>query len=120
MKESISLSIFDIVGSGLCIASDDGQKVHDAIAAGLRAGNRVGLSFRNLEALTSAFLNVAVGQLYGEFSEEQIKSMLSVTDGSPDDLFLLKRVVERSKEFFKDPDRFHAAAKEVLGDDDGP
>jgi hypothetical protein len=119
MKQPVSLSIVDIVGSGLCIASDDGQKVYDAIAAELRAGNRVRMSFKNVEALTSAFLNVAFGQLYGEFSEQQIKAGLSVADGSPDDMFLLKRVVDRSKEFFKDPDRFHAAAKEVLGDDDG-
>ena len=29
-----------------------------------------------------------------------------------------KRVVDRSKEFFKDPDRFAEAVKEVLGEDD--
>ena len=76
------------------------------------------MSFRGVTDLTSAFLNVAVGQLYGEFTEEEIRAKLSVTDASPDDLELLKRVVDRAKEFFKDPDRFTAAAKEVLGEDD--
>ena len=47
--------------------------------------------------LTSAFLNAAIGQLYGTFSEGQIRSQLKVEDVEPDDLALLKRVVDHSQ-----------------------
>jgi hypothetical protein len=108
-----------VVGSNLCIASDDGEKVHETIVAALEGGRRVRLSFEGVEDLTSAFLNTAVGQLYGEFTEERLKSaMLPPVDISSDDLFLLKRVVERAKEFFSDPERYRQAALEALGDDD--
>jgi len=118
MLEQVTLKIYEIVGSSICVASDDGQKVHDQIAAVLRNGKKAILSFLNVESLTSAFLNTAVGQLYGEFTEDQIRSGLSVSDMEQDDLVLLKRVVDMAKEYFKDPNRFREVKKEVMGDDD--
>lgn len=117
MSQHVSMSIFEIVGSPLCVASDDGQKVHDRIALALREGWRVTVSFLNVTSLTSAFLNAAIGQLYGSFTEEQIRSLLKVQDIQPDDLALLKRVVETAKQYFKDPKRFQQAVREVLGED---
>jgi len=118
MADRVSIRVFEVVGSPLCVASDDGQKVHDQIAAALRAGRKVELSFQNVSSLTSAFLNAAIGQLYSEFSEEEIKANLSVIDASQDDLLLIKRVVDRAKEYFRDPAPFEMAAAEILGGDD--
>lgn len=117
MSNIITIQITEIVGSDLCIASDEGQKIHDEVAKALREKRKVELSFLNVKTLTSAFLNAAVGQLYGEFSEEIIKSGLFVSNIVQDDLALLKRVVDTAKEYFKDPSRFEATRKEVLGDD---
>ncbi len=118
MNRQIILMVFEVVGSGICVSSDDGQKVHDQIAAALREGEKVKLSFLNIESLTSAFLNAAVGQLYGAFSEETIKGSLSVADMEQEDLVLLKRVVETAKEYFSDPDRFKKAREEALEERD--
>jgi len=118
MSEQIKISVYEVVGSGLCVASDDGQKVYDRIAAALREGRKVKLSFLNVDSLTSAFLNAAIGQLYSEFKEEEIKSNLTVSEMVQDDLALLKRVVETAKEYFKDPERLFAARREAVGDND--
>lgn len=75
------------------------------------------LSFHNITTLTSAFLNAAIGQLYGTFSEEEIRSLLNVRDMQQDDIALLKRVVETAKQYFKDPQRFDQALRETLEDD---
>lgn len=117
MSNNLALSVFEIVGSPLCVASGDGQKVHDRLAAALKEGRGVTLSFHNVTTLTSAFLNAAIGQLYGAFSEEQIRALLKVQDMQPDDLALLKRVVETAKQYFKDPQKFDQAVRETLGDD---
>jgi len=114
----VDLSIIDILGDSLCIASEDGQKVHDAIAPELRAGREVRLSFRKAEFTTTAFLNAAIGQLYGEFTEEQIEAALTVCDASSDDLVIIGRVMARSKQYFKDPKPFEAAYREIWGEDD--
>ena len=119
MPESIKISMFEIVGSPLCVASSDGQKVYDRIADALKANRSVVLSFHNVTTLTSAFLNAAIGQLYGSFKEEKIRSLLKVEEKmEPDDLALLKRVVENAKLYFEDPQRFDQAAREILEDED--
>ncbi len=118
MPEDIQISMFETVGSQLCVASDDGQKIYERLAAALKADRSVALSFHNVTALTSAFLNAAIGQLYGTFSEEHIRSLLKVEGVEPDDLALLKRVVDTAKLYFKDPERFNQVVQEVLGDED--
>lgn len=116
MSKNLTLSILEVVGSSLCVASDDGQKVHDRIAAALKEGQSVTVSFLNVSSLTSAFLNAAIGQLYGSFSEDEIRSKLKVTDLQPDDRSLLKRVVDTAKEYFKDPERFKRAERAASRD----
>jgi hypothetical protein len=115
MSQTITLSVFEIVGSPLCVASDDGQKVYERIAAALKESRNVVVSFLNVTSLTSAFLNAAIGQLYDSFKEDQIRAKLKVQDMQPDDLALLKRVVDTAKAYFKDPKRFKEATKEMLG-----
>lgn len=115
MSDNLVLSIFEIVGSQLCVASSDGQRVYERIATALKERRSVILSFHNITTLTSAFLNAAIGQLYGTFSEEQIRSLLKVQDMQADDLALLKRVVETAKQYFKDPQKFDQAIRETLG-----
>lgn len=117
MQKEMTITIFEIVGSPLCVASSDGQRVYDRLAAALKEGKRAILSFHNVSTLTSAFLNAAIGQLYGEFSEERIRALLKVQDMEPDDMALLKRVVETAKQYFKDPKKFDQAVRETLGDD---
>jgi hypothetical protein len=115
MPKSVVINVFEVVGSTLCVASDDGQKVHDQIAAALQAGQNVILSFANITDLTSAFLNAAVGQLYADFSEQKIRAGVSVCDMKADDVVLLKRVVDTAKQYFKDPKRFQKVIGEVTG-----
>jgi|SRR5437879_8611668 len=116
MNDNIAIKVFEVVGSRVCVASSDGQKLHDQIAAALEEGKRVELSFMNVESLTSAFLNTAIGQLYGEFSEQKIRANLSLSDMAAEDKALLKRVVETAKQYFKDPNRVKKIVTDSLGD----
>ncbi len=119
MPTELEVKMTDIVGSQSCINPEEGKKVFQVIAKALRAKQQVTISLGNIEDLTSRFLNAAIGQLYGEFSEEELKAKLKVAgDANQDDLALLKRVVERAKEFFKNPIPFEKASREVLGNSD--
>ncbi len=118
MPKDIRISIFEVVGSPLCVASGDGQKVYERLTSALEAGGDVVLSFHNVTTLTSAFLNAAIGQLYGAFTEEQIRSLLDVENMEPDDLALLKRVVDNAKLYFKDPKRFSRAVRYMREEED--
>ena len=116
MSEHIRISMFEVVGSPFCVASDDGQKVHKHLDAALRANQEVVLSFHNITALTGAFLNSAIGQLYGTFSETKIRSLLKVVDAEKDDLALLNSVINNARFYFKDPKRYNQAIREALED----
>ncbi len=118
MTEPITAKVTAIVGGGLCVSSEDGQKVHDKIVPLLREGRPVALSFEGVDTLISAFLNAAIGQLYGEFSEEQIRQLLSVKDMTQEDLGILKRVVENAKKFPFKKQANDATWKEVIGDEE--
>lgn len=118
MSENIQISMFKVVGSPFCVASDDGQKIYDLLDTALKANRAVSLSFHNVTALTAAFLNAAVGQLYGTFSEEHIRSLLKIKDAVPDDISLLERVVDNAKLYFKDPNRYKQIIQEVLEEED--
>ena len=116
MSEGIRISLFEIVGSPFCVASDDGQKIHYRLDVALKANREVVLSFRNVTALTAAFLNTAIGQLYGTFNEEKIHSLLKVEDAEQDDLVLLNSVINNAKLYFKDPKRYNQAIREAIED----
>ena len=112
----LQISIFEVVGGPLCVSSNDGQKVCDRLTAALKTDLHITLSFHRITTLTAAFLNAAIGQLYGTFSEEKIRSLLNVKDMDPVDLALLKRVVDNAKLYFKDPQRFDQVVRENLED----
>lgn len=101
---TLAINIADMVGSDLCLSTQDGHPVHNAIWDALSQQQDVRLSFEGVRRTTTAFLNVVVGQLYGEFSEGIIRKHLSVEGADPAQLKQLKRVVEGAKAYFaKDP-----------------
>lgn len=118
MSNPIPVRVFDIVGGPLCVSAEDGQRVYDKIEPLLREGQKVNLSFGQVETLISVFLNAAIGQLYGNFSEDRIRELLSVVDLEEEDRVILKRVVENAKAYFKAPKKFDQAWKEEIGDEE--
>lgn len=118
MKEEIGVRVYDIVGGPLCVSAEDGQKVYEKIAPLIEQGHKVVLSFEQVGTMISAFLNAAVGQLYGKFTEEEIRERFTVQDMDQEDLTLLKRVVDNAKVYFKSPQAFDQAWKEEVGDEE--
>jgi hypothetical protein len=117
--DEIKINIFSIVGQKDCTLPEDGDKVFNALVKVLKENKKVLISFKNVDKLTTAFLNNAIGKLYKDFSEEKIKESLSIEDISDSGKVRLKRVVTNAKNYFKSPDRMKESIKEILGEDDG-
>lgn len=113
MTTEVKLSVAKVAGHSLCVASSDGDKLYEHIAKALKANSRVTLSFSGVTLLTSAFLNGAIGRLYGEFSEETISALLKAEDIERDDMMLIKAVTDNAKQYFKDPPKYRQAVKEA-------
>lgn len=118
MSERITIKVADLIGSPLCISAEDGQKVYQKVESFLKIGRQVTISFDRVTMLISLFLNVAIGQLYGSFSEDEVRSMVQVDGLSGDDMELLKRVVDNAKKYYANPKGYDAAWHDEENDDE--
>ena len=109
MSESIKIKVTDLIGSPFCISAEDGQKIFGKVEKLLKEGKLVTISFENVTMLISLFLNMAIGQLYGSFSEDTVRSQLKVEGLSPDDRELLKRVVDNAKKYYANKESYDDA-----------
>jgi hypothetical protein len=116
--EQIHVNIFELVGSHAAVSMDEGEKLYNRIIKAFENKTKVVLDFNNIELLTSTFLNSSIGKLYGKYKTDFIKLNLSVTNLLDDDLLLLKKVVDRAKQYFYDKAQNDKTIREILGDDD--
>jgi len=97
----LKISVKLLLGGTLSAWSDkQGQIIFNLLCRALQKDKKVLLSFEDVELICVAFLNAAIGQLYGVFSEEHIRKYLSV-DISIDDVGLIKHVVDTAKKHFR-------------------
>lgn len=119
IMRNVMVPIASIVDGGICVSARDGKKVYEEVYKVVKSKNKAVLSFHGVTRMTTAFLNAAVGQLYGDFSEDYIKAHLAPpVDCEQWHLSRLKLVVDRAKEYFKDPERFENIYKDNIGSDD--
>lgn len=111
--ENITINIVNTIGDVFGVEAEDGQKVFELINKAFNDKKKVTLTFQNIEMLTTAFLNTAVGQLYKEHSDEFIKANLKVSDISESGKVALKRVVDTAKLFYKDPEALKRSIDEI-------
>jgi hypothetical protein len=74
----LKIKVPDLIGSPLCISAEDGQKVFEKVEPLLKEGKPIIISFEGTDLIVAIFLNVAIGQLYGSFSEEEVRSLIQV------------------------------------------
>jgi len=109
MSDQIKIKVADLIGSQLCISAEDAQKLFGKVEQLMKDGKQITISFENVTMIISLFLNVAIGQLYGSFSEDIVRSQLKVEGLSSDDMELLKRVVDNAKKYYSNKDSYDDA-----------
>ena len=117
----VIVRIADVVGAGICVDAADGQKVYGAIREKIIQKKRVIISFEEVTRVTTAFLNAAVGQLYGEFKEDEVREFMGPPiHADQHQLSRLKLVVERAKAYFGNPEKARESFSKITGmDKDG-
>ncbi len=113
--ENITIKIVNTIGDVYGVEAEDGQKVFELIAKAFQDKKKVTLSFQNIEMLTTAFLNTAVGQLYKDLQEDYIRENLRVADISESGKVALKRVVDTAKLYYKDPEALKRSIDAITG-----
>lgn len=115
---NIRVNIFELISSHAAVSTDDGDKLYERINKILQSKNKAVLDFNNIELITSTFLNSSIGKLYGYYESSFIKDHLSIENLSDDDILLLKKVIDRAKEYFFEKEKVEKGIRETFKDDE--
>jgi len=108
----------DVIGSNIAVSAVKGEVLFNDLSAALNSNDTVELDFMGITDLTTAFLNVAIGHLYKEFSSEELNVKLKISNLDDLDKYLLMQVVERVKMNQQEEEDFRKLINEVLDDGD--
>lgn len=112
--ERTLLKISEEINNTMAVSSDDGDKLYHKIDSLIREGKLVELDFSEIDVMTSAFLNAAIGQLYNSYTSDQLNNQLKLVKVVKEDISLIKKVIERAKEYFSNRKGFEDSANHAL------
>lgn len=111
---TIFIKLNDYITCKKGVTPSEGEPIYNHIVASLKKGDNVILDFSNVEMMTTAFLNVVIGNLYKDYTSEQLKSMLSFENLSESIAFRIKKVTDNAKLFYSNEDRFNQDIEEAI------
>ncbi len=97
------------------MAQADGRKLGSELREALERGEDITLDFTGVRAVLSAFLNPAVGELYGTFPAEEVDRRVSAVTQSDVQQDSLERVRENARRYYHDP--AYRAAQDAARDE---
>lgn len=111
------MEVKDVIGGELAVSTEGGDMVYERLVKSLSSGEKVELSFKGLDLITSAFLNNAIGKLYDKFDSGTLNSSLKVVGLEDDDKALLHRVIRNAKLYYQNPQKMKERYDKVLKED---
>jgi hypothetical protein len=108
----MKVSVNTLIGEN-GITLEDGQKVYALIHPALLAGQQVELDFADVHVVASPFFNAAIGHLLQDIKLEDLIRLLGVANLVPAGDYVLRRVIENSKEYYSSQD-VRKAVDEIL------
>jgi hypothetical protein len=114
------LTVKDIINSQLAVSTEKGEMVFEAINSHLQKDEKVIVDFKGIDLMITAFLNAAIGKLYGNknYSGSFLNEHIKLENIEKDDISLFKDVIERAKEYFEDKEGFDKNANSVIYGED--
>lgn len=116
MKKQLNIHIYELLGSKDAVSSEDGSVLFKEIMKALNEDDIVTLDFNKIESITTAFLNVAIGQLYSKYDSAKLRECLKLENIGAGDLTSLKRVVDRAKQYFIDKENMDNTIDDILNE----
>jgi hypothetical protein len=108
----IRLNDYLTLNSG--ITPEEGIPVFETIVQAFKEGCNVTLDFSDVTMLTTAFLNVVIGDLYEDYTSEDLKNRLALVNYSASTAARIKKVTDNAKLFYKDKEAYSKDVEEAL------
>lgn len=91
-----------------------GDAICTEIISGFEKQETVEIDFSGMKTVLSTFLNNAIGALYKDYSSDFLNQNLKISNLCDEDMFILKRVISRAKDFYAQPQRVSDVLDENL------
>lgn len=114
MKNEIYINVAQRIGAPSALTQEDGNTIYNEIASAIKQDAHIILDFEQVESIISPFLNNAIGQLYGQFTGQQISDFLEIINFPPEKTSTLNIVITNAKKYYSNKEKFNSAAKEVF------
>lgn len=111
---STVIKMNDYISCRKGITPDDGEPIYNAIVSSIQNKTSVVLDFDGVEMMTTAFLNVVIGNLYKDYTSEQLKTMLSFKNLPEAIAIRIKKVTDNAKLFYSNPEVFTSITDSVI------
>ena len=100
--DTLKIIITDHISLNKGITPDEAEPLYKMEMEAFQMGRKVILDFEGVEMLTTAFLNVIIGNLYKYYSSEDLKSMLHLENLDDATAVRIKKVTTNAKAFYSD------------------
>lgn len=110
----MEIKIIDHISNCVGITPKEGQPIYQLIVDNISQKNVVCLDFLGVDMLTTAFLNVVIGNLYKDYSSEDLKGYLMLKNLDDATARRIKKVTENAKSFYKDQTSFTNNIETIL------
>jgi hypothetical protein len=112
----MNLQIQRLIGPN-CITIEDGLVIYEKILPELKAKRPVELDFADVKLFASPFFNAAIGQLYKDFSSDELNRLLKMRGLTANGSIVLRKVTENAKLYYSS-ERAKAAVQSALDEKD--
>lgn len=110
----LKIKITDHISLNKGITPDEAEPLYQMEIDALRAGRTVVMDFDGVEMLTTAFLNVVIGNLYKDYTSEELKSMLKLEHLDEATAIRIKKVTTNAKSFYSNEKDYSKTIEEVI------
>jgi len=115
--ETMNVNIRDIIESEIAISPRTGDILYHYLDTAISKGEKIVLDFEGIEMMTTAFLNVAIGQLYHKYKPEELNTSISLKNIQKEDISLFQKVISRAKDYFRDQKSFNQKMNDHYSDE---
>lgn len=112
--DNIIIKLNDLLTLNSGITPEEGKPVYDRIMQAFNQGHYVTLDFEGVSMLTTAFLNVVIGDLYKDYTSDELKAMLTLQNYTDSTAVRIKKVTDNAKLFYKDKEAYDKDVEEVM------
>lgn len=114
MKKETYIDVAKKIKNPSALTQEDGNIIYAEIVLSINEGCNVILDFGQVESIISPFLNNAIGQLYGQFTSQQISDFLEIKNFPDEKKSTLNIVINNAKKYYSNKEKFESAVKKAF------